>query len=228
MFGGTGRRKFASMQSTLCLPPVGSPEPDSVPAFNVVIVYEDFETGKQAKRTYDFLAANLGHECQFSNQMWKFDVLALPKLREMAANDATLADIVLIACRGGDLPVAVKSWFEAWLAEEHRPAALVALLEDSSEPNDPATPRLRAYLADVAKRGEMEFFSYPDQWPGRTALENHARFRRGAPNLPTTSGLASAAVDRDQLFAFWRINERCGDGIDDSGGRDWPYASVPA
>jgi len=58
----------------------------------VVIAYEDFETGKQAKRTFDFLAEQLKDECQFTNQMWKFDVLNIPKLREMAAKDAAGAE----------------------------------------------------------------------------------------------------------------------------------------
>ena len=65
------------MRHTLTIPPLGSAERDSSPVFNVVIAYEDFETGKQAKKTYDFLAQNLGSDCHFTNQMWKFDVLGI-------------------------------------------------------------------------------------------------------------------------------------------------------
>jgi len=48
---------------------------NQIPIFNVVIAYEDFETGKTCEGTYDFLVNNLRHECRFENQMWKFDVL---------------------------------------------------------------------------------------------------------------------------------------------------------
>ena len=47
------------------------------PTFNVVMAYEDFDTGKRAMRTYDYLVQHLGDECLFKNQMWKFDVLAV-------------------------------------------------------------------------------------------------------------------------------------------------------
>src|SRR5262245_57788797 len=98
------------MQNTLTFPPLKSAERESAPTFNVVIAYEDFETGKNAKKTYDFLVEHLGHECEFSNQMWKFDVLALPKLKEMAARDAADADIIIISAHGtSELPPEVKS-----------------------------------------------------------------------------------------------------------------------
>src|ERR1700719_1039168 len=100
---------------------------ESFTAFNVFMAYEDLETGKHAKGTYDFLVERLGHECQFNNQMWKFDVLGIPELREMASRDAALADIVIISCHGSNaLPQPVKLWIEGWLSQESNPVALVA------------------------------------------------------------------------------------------------------
>ena len=74
--------------------PSPSADLNEAPVFSVVITYEDFETGKNARRTYDFLAQQLGSECQFTSQMWKFEVLTISKLREMAAKDAAAADIM--------------------------------------------------------------------------------------------------------------------------------------
>src|SRR4051794_11994615 len=139
-------------------PPFDSPERDGAASFSVVIVYEDFETGKQAKRTFDFLAEQLKSDCVFTNQMWKFDVLNIPKLREMAAKDAASADIVIISCRArAELAPEVKAWIELWLADENNATALVALLDDSTAASL-ETAALRRYLADVAVRGNMEFF----------------------------------------------------------------------
>src|ERR1041384_5188943 len=106
------------MQRTLTYPPISSAlEANS--NLNVVIAYEDFETGKRAKKTCDFLAQNLGDDCRLSHQMWKFDVLGIPKLREMAAKDAAQADMVIISCHGSnELPIELKAWIELWLAEK--------------------------------------------------------------------------------------------------------------
>src|SRR5438105_1310923 len=80
---------FGAMQRSLTYPPLTSGL-EAQPELNVVIAYEDFETGKRAKTTYDFLSENLGTNCKFSSQMWKFEVLGIPKLREMAAQDAAV------------------------------------------------------------------------------------------------------------------------------------------
>ncbi|MGH7971380.1 MAG: hypothetical protein ACREIC_21895, partial [Limisphaerales bacterium] len=99
-------------------PPLNAVEIEGSPAFTVLIAYEDFDTGKLAKRTYDFLVENLGRDCSFVNQMWKFDVLGIPNLREIAVEDAARADIIIISSRGDELPEHIKLWVEAWLAED--------------------------------------------------------------------------------------------------------------
>src|ERR1043166_8014683 len=102
------------MQHTAFHSPIGSSDLEAEPVFNVVIAYEDFDTGKHAKETYDFLVSNLGHECRFANQMWKFDVLGIPKLREMTAKDALTADIIIVSCHGThDLSPEVKAWINS-------------------------------------------------------------------------------------------------------------------
>ena len=151
------------MQETLSVPQVSVSPPEGSPSFKVVIAYEDLEAGKHAKRTYDFLTQNLGTECEFSNQMWKFDVLGISKLREIAAKDAAVADVLMISSRGDlGLPTGVKVWIESWLAQGTRAIALVALFHPGFE----NSRTVRAYLADVARRGGLGFFAQPDQWPG--------------------------------------------------------------
>jgi hypothetical protein len=147
------------------LPPE-SPDFAWEPSFNVVIAYEDLDTGKHAKRTYDLLVEKLEMNCEFNTEMWKFDVLGIPKLRHIAAQGAAAADIVLISCRGEELPPHVKLWIESWLSNKtEAPLALMALFESKS---DGAAQRdaVRAYLADVARRGHMEFFAHQDEWLG--------------------------------------------------------------
>jgi hypothetical protein len=189
-------------------PPLDSPELDLNPSFNVVIAYEDFETGKQAKRTFDFLAEQLKDECQFTNQMWKFDVLNIPKLREMAAKDAAGADIVIISCHArSELAPEVRAWIELWLAERNEAIALVALL-DSPPGFTMETIALRKYLADVALRGGMEFFVQPDDLMTLARPMQRAQPSTGQ-SAPIDLAVASLAraVEREGKFPRWGINE---------------------
>lgn len=193
------------MQNTLLYPPMSSSDLDANPTFNVLIAYEDFESGKQAKKTYDFLVQNLGQECQFNNQMWKFDVLAVPKLREMAARDAEMADIIMISCQGGqDLHPHVKQWIDAWRTERINAIALVALFQ-SPEQNAGQSRLIREYLAGVARAGAMGFFAQPDQWPEHKSLAE--QFSLEAALDRHVESLSRVAVQRDLSFPRWGINE---------------------
>jgi hypothetical protein len=193
------------MQRTISCPPLSPSDLDVNPTINVVIAYEDFDTGKHAKATYDFLVEHLGQDCQFTNQMWKFDVLSIPKLREIAAKDAVQADIVIISCHGTELPVEVKAWIELWLSEDTHPIALVALF-DRSDDAGVCTKAVRAYLAGVALRGHMEFFAQPDEWPGKKGAEESFVFRRNLSAEKTLSSLAGV-MERESSFPRWGINE---------------------
>jgi hypothetical protein len=195
------------MQHVLSCPPFGTPGVEENPSFNVVIVYEDFETGKHARKTYDFLVENLGHDCRFINQMWKFDVLKIAKLRDIAARDAALADIVIVSSHGShELPAEVGEWIESWLADPGETLALVALFDRPEEKSEKMC-EIRHYLAGVAKRGRMEFFAQPYDWPGRE--HEPERFllqpvsNLGGRTLSTLAG----AVEREPSVSDWGINE---------------------
>ncbi len=192
------------MQHTLSFTPFGDSELETHPTFNVVIAYEDFETGKQAKRTYDFLCQNLAREYRLTNQMWKFDVLNIPKLRDIAASDAAGADIVIVACRGDDLPDAVRAWLESWLPRADNALALVGLFASRELARSRGA---RNYLADVAQRGKMQFFANAQERD-----EDHHRpeesFAGGFPELNVRAFTSLAgAVRLDVSSPRWGINE---------------------
>jgi hypothetical protein len=187
---------------TARLPSIPAHEADAPADFNVVIAYEDFETGKHAKKTYDFLVEHLGDECRFNNQMWKFDVLGVSKLREMAAKDAAEADIIIVSAHGNsDLPSEVKAWMELWITEPSRAIALVGLFGAQEYLSNPA----RGFLARAARRAGIEFFSQPGLWPERENAEEHG-FGPWAQNGKTFSLLADM-VQRDREVSHWGINE---------------------
>ena len=177
--------------------PFGYSELESNPAFNVLIAYDDFEAGKHAKQIYDFLVENLGEECEFANQMWKFDVLGVPKLREMAAHDASEADIIIISCHAaGDLSKGFKGWTELWLQKKCKAIAMVTLL-DCPLGWTAEIQKTRTFLAEVARRGGMEFFCEAD------AAMHRDQQDLASPAFATLVGV----FERDTSFSRWGLNE---------------------
>ena len=132
-----------------------------VPAFRVVIVYEDIRTARQAKQAYEFLVANLTHEWRFTRQTWKFELLRLPELRRLAAEDAVQADVIIVSCRGdGELPADVRAWIEMWLDYKGDNVALITLLD--RPPGQAGHAQVtQDYLERVAQRARVEFFTWP-------------------------------------------------------------------
>ena len=182
---------------TLRFQAVGS-EKEVNSALNVVIAYEDLETGKRAIKTYEYMVKQLGDECLFSNQMWKFDVLAVPKLKEIAAKDAAAADIIIVSAHeGNQLPLEVKAWMESWLSYKSQASALVGLFGNESV-NNP----VRNYLAEIARRAKIEFFCQPGIWPGTTDNTTAHAWDRNSKSMafPNTESKATA-------FSHWGINE---------------------
>jgi hypothetical protein len=195
------------MQRLLTYPSVGLSDLEANPSFNVVIAYEDVESGKNAQETCDFLAKHLGPDFQFSNQIWKFDALSVPRLRELAAEDAVRADLVIISSRGRtDLPVEVKNWIEQWLAEKRNVVALAAIFGSPSREAIRA-PAIRAYLADAARRGRMEFFAQQEERPASKDERGHFGDHRASPLDEVAFSMVPGAGQPDLSFPRWGINE---------------------
>jgi hypothetical protein len=121
----------------------------------VLGAYEDSAAGA---RVYEFcrrLSKTLGQKCEITKVACPFNEFCIPQLRSMAANEAALADLIIISAhRTQSLPAEVKSWIEMWLGQSgSRPKVLVALF-DAVYRGDPDP--LKAYLKDVAERGGMQ------------------------------------------------------------------------
>ncbi|HLX70734.1 MAG TPA: hypothetical protein VKV04_13990 [Verrucomicrobiae bacterium] len=191
------------MQSIPLLPSLKSPDSEASP-FNVVIAYEDFETGKRAMKVYNYIVEHLSDKYLFQNQMWKFEVLAVAKLRQMAVKDASAADIVIVSTHGtNELPAEAASWIKSSAAEQNNLIALVGLFDLEEHLDNPA----RRFLADTAQRHGIEFFSQPGVWP---SVEDKDQQRpldaRGERNEKTFSILHSAVQENAAVF-HWGINE---------------------
>jgi hypothetical protein len=125
--------------------------------FNVVIMYEDFETGKRAKKGLDYVAEELGNDLEFRHSMWRLDILQDPKLTALAAPALAEADLLIISlCGEGQLPAKIRALIDERLAQTvYHECPLVALFEGAA----PATrSSVYACLANLARRHGLDFF----------------------------------------------------------------------
>jgi hypothetical protein len=142
--------------------------------FNVVIAYESFPTGIRAKAVFDRLVERFVSYCAFSSSMWKFDFLRLPKLRDVAANEAAEADMILFAVqRENEFPPAVKDWIDIWLPRIGD-CLLVGLLETDGTGRCRANPAF-LHLKKVAEEGNLKFLCLEHDKPLNVWMEQTVR-----------------------------------------------------
>src|ERR1041385_3264211 len=98
---------------------------------DIVIVYENFTAAVRAQNVSQRLAAELDADFEISREVWGFELLSHPQLRQEAAAAAAEADLVVVSVSGAaELPAHVRSWVESWVAEKRGGlSALVALVD---------------------------------------------------------------------------------------------------
>ena len=125
--------------------------------FNVVIMYEDFGTGKRAKKALDYVAEELGNGLEFRRSLWRLDVLQDPKLNVPTVPPLEEVDVVMISLRGDrQLPAKIRAAIDERLAQTaNHECALVALFEST-----PSATRSSVYacLANIARQHRLDFF----------------------------------------------------------------------
>lgn len=142
--------------------------------FPVVILYEDQATGKRAMEMYHYVARQFEAELTPTCQMWRFDVLQIPALRELALKELSEARLILFSARSGfEIPHSVKALIqevcEANMDDaihECAVAALIAVPDDASEAG--AAIPFRDHLREVAHGNGMAFFSATYKLPGES------------------------------------------------------------
>jgi hypothetical protein len=121
----------------------------------LMATFEDSVTCTRVKEFCQSLSRDLGMRCKIVQHVWAFSTLRMNELQEIAAEEAALSDLVIIAARPAEgLPPEVKSWIEKWLQlKGDRQVVLVALLDRTY---DGAPNPVSAYLQQVAQRGRVE------------------------------------------------------------------------
>lgn len=133
--------------------------------FSVVIIYEDFTTGRRAQKGCDLLASEFGEDCEFNHSLWRSDLLEDPQLKACIVSKVARADLVIISVHS-KLCVGISAVVNAWAAEkEHRDSVLMVVF-DQVETCSFQRNLAFARLSMLARRRGLDFF---EQTVGGTA-----------------------------------------------------------
>ena len=136
------------------------PSGERIPTiFNVVIMYEDFATWKQAKKGLDYVAEEFGNDFELRHSMWRLDILQEPhpELSALAAPSLAESDLLMISLRNErPLPAKIRALIDEGLAQTvNHECALVALFEDAPSATHSS---VYACLATRARQHGLDFF----------------------------------------------------------------------
>lgn len=178
------------------------PEPpalliDVPPKCNTVIIYEDADAGRRARRFSDNLLRETRDACHFGRNLWSFDVLAITNIRNVAASAAQGADLVILSASGQyRLSPHVEQWLDLWiwLIDGNKPT-LLSLFENAHGGCAQGINRsLRTRTGDK----QVEFFPHttlePDTCFVRTAREHFPGSSRWHFNPARTAGTCALAA----------------------------------
>ena len=124
--------------------------------------YEDAVTGQRAEEFCHSLTRLLGTSCELTRQMWPLSELRLAQLRDIAAAEAARADLVIVSVHHSEsLPTDLAAWVEQWAQRRDKRVAVLLGLFDSVHLGVSAS--IRAYLADVARKAQVEFLDQSEE-----------------------------------------------------------------
>ena len=121
----------------------------------LLATFEDSVTGMRVKEFCQGLSRNLGQECQIIEHVWLFSTFRLRELQEIAAEEASASDLVIISVHQAEgLPDEVKSWIDLWLGHKGaRQAVLLALLDPAYEEAPGSTESVSAGSRPAGRHG---------------------------------------------------------------------------
>ncbi len=121
----------------------------------LVVIYENCDAARRARHAFQTQPQQNGSVLSWSAHWWKFEMLTIPTLRAMAAEEAAEADLLVVAPQGGEpLPREVLEWIATALHNPSHPKGLLALMATSKEARGMA-PSVETELGILAAHGAI-------------------------------------------------------------------------
>jgi len=184
----------------------GTVEDESGPEkpFHVVIAYDAPRAAQEAVQT---VMRAVAHAAVFGvrNDIWRFDLMDVPVVREEASASAATANLLVLVARSHEeLPASIKSWLQEWATlSAGEDSALLALFHGKKR-SASAHILDRQFLEMTARQARHDFFTHE--------LEDFAGLPGGDFETPAWVPLNfSAALGEDlnagRQYRDWGLNE---------------------
>jgi hypothetical protein len=153
-------------QNSSCEPRAKHATPEHDRALDVVLACEDFAAGMHALGTFDKLfpvgdSGGLPNSDSKWKSVWKFELLEITCLRDDAATESAGAQMVIISAHApGELPPAVRRWFEAWIKNRTTDGGTLVLLMDDAGADIHHRFPVEAYLEKHAASAGMKYSTH--------------------------------------------------------------------
>jgi hypothetical protein len=136
---------------------------DFLSPFNILILYDTQASAVRGLKLSESLEKTLGPSFATNRSMWKFDCLNLSKLQEMAVEDVSRAEVVILAMENnGALPFPVSYCLQTGLRTQNEGTrAIIVSVQQSNEVDNSAVPYLRSF----AQKYKFDFFANIDTYP---------------------------------------------------------------
>lgn len=131
---------------------------DDRPKCKVVIIYEDDAAGRRAKHFYDEVIQELVDECDFSLDLWNFQVLGISQVGDTALQAAARADVLILSMHGtAKLPATTKDWIERWSQRIADSMPMLVALVSPAKIERGTVASTLSYLRSLADRNRISF-----------------------------------------------------------------------
>ena len=167
-------------------------------AWNLTVVYHDERTLAWAKEVYARVVKPGAREGVRAT-WWKVSDLAEPGVLAGAVSTAMRAEVVVVAIDAANgLPLPFHVWVDHWLPHRRKPTGCLFALVGRSAPANGHSARVREYLREVARMGQLEFVLEERRLAGQSTTSPRVRPSApvSAPPAPAGKPLASAACAR--------------------------------
>ena len=129
-------------------------------AWFVVVLYQNKITRDRAMALCDRLVKNFWADVEFDFRWWRLDFLDDPRMAQIAAGDATTADIfILSSTPDTEISMPALKWFETWSAQRERREGLFLDLTDAASQNLATVQRRQALLRALASRANLDYWN---------------------------------------------------------------------
>lgn len=135
------------------------PREGPLAVLSALIAYDTLAAEQNAFHVLSNIVADHQHEFDFQARPWRFDLLADPDWRNLAAVEAIDVDLLIISTATAPvLPQSIRTWLTACTArKQNRSGALVALL--GPPPGSGPSASDLEFLREAATDAGLEFFA---------------------------------------------------------------------